>query len=388
MTAVADQPVAAIAEGIEQESIEQGEQESGLLRNYAVPKMAEIYNHVKDYNPVIKSSLETVETRILQPVVAAGEARIPSEWKDRASAAGDQIDSLVTKSVNQTKTAVNDKVLQPIQNTVTSVNDKVVHPITETVNTRIVSPVRKVQGMSYDEVKGAVSGAASDTALYWKDLRGDFSKKATLRLEEGLNKVTEFSATRGKDILHVDLIAYSRTVIDNASTVAKGKYEPLMELLAKSVERVNETRASLHAYLSEKAAPLTNAVRVELQARLKSAIAAARELSTSSVAFVQQKYASVEEKYIPEKFHATAIKASLPPRAQGAVQFILDSPQLFSEVAEKADVDASKSVLDNMQSLLGAVKAVYYDHAEAGEPAHVLPAEEPIEDEPVAAAAN
>lgn len=50
--------------------------------------------------------------------------------------------------------------------------------------------------------------------------------------------------------------------------------------------------------------------------------------------------------------------ASLPEPARECIGFIMHSPQLFSDVASKAELDMSKSVIGNVASLLKAVKSV------------------------------
>jgi hypothetical protein len=379
------QPVAAIAEGSEHE-----ENGTGLLRSYAVPKILGIYDRVKDFNPILKSSLGMVESKILQPV----EAAIPVEWKNRALSSGDQLDSMVTKRYIDTKAVVDARVIVPIHNTVDAVNEKVVHPIQNQVHTRIVHPIQetvshrivepysKVRQLSYQDVKGIVSEKVTEKQLQWTDLRGSLSKKARKRLEDGLQQVTEFSAHRGKDILTIDLIEYSTIVLGNASKTASERMQPTMEMLAHGVEKANEARHSLQRYISEnvsKAGKMSAEMREELTIRLHKAMQAARELANSGVVFVREKYAKVEEQYIPEQYHATF--ENLPPKAQDAVQFILHSPELFSEVTEKADLTTSKGVLANIESLLGAVKHVYYQHSASHvEGSPQLLAVEPIKD--------
>jgi hypothetical protein len=256
------------------------------------------------------------------------------------------------------------------------------HCSSQTVSTRIVEPYTKARQLSYQDVKGIVTDKVSEKQLQWKDLRGSLSNKARKRLEDGLAQATEFSAHRGKDILSIDLIEYSTMVIDNASMKAKERMQPTMEMLAHGVEKANEARHSLQRYISEnvsKAGKMTAEMREQLTIRLHKAMQAARELATSGAVFVREKYAKVEEQYIPEKYHATF--ENLPPQAQDAVQFILNSPELFTELTETADLSTSKGVLANIESLLGAVKHVYYQHSASHvEGSPQLLAEEPIED--------
>jgi hypothetical protein len=111
-----NQPPSPIAEGSEHE-----ENGTGLLRSYAVPKILGMYDRVKDFNPILKSSLSMVESKILQPV----EARIPVEWKNRALSSGGQLDSMVTKRYIDTKAVIDARVFVPLHNTVDAVNEKV-----------------------------------------------------------------------------------------------------------------------------------------------------------------------------------------------------------------------------------------------------------------------
>jgi len=111
------------------------------------------------------------------------------------------------------------------------------------------------------------------------------------------------------------------------------------------------------------------AARANLRLKLRNAIQAARELSTSSVSFVQTKYGSAKG-IVHDKYDATKetvnhlpgqIISHMPRPAQQSVEFILSSPQLFHRVKERADLDTSKRTLDNINNLLGAVKDVFYE---------------------------
>jgi len=107
------------------------------------------------------------------------------------------------------------------------------------------------------------------------------------------------------------------------------------------------------------------AAREHLRLKLKNAIEAARELSHSSIAFVQAKY-GVAKGTISEL--PGQVVTHLPVPAQKSVNFILSSPELFTRIKEKAEVDASKRTLENINNLMSAVKDVVFEGvAEAGD---------------------
>jgi len=196
-----------------------------------------------------------------------------------------------------------------------------------------------------------------------------FQKKAAARIEQGLTQVTEFSATRGKEIIHFDLIQYSKEVIDGASEAVSRKmdamkpmYEPVLQNLAASVLKANQAASNLRKSV------LDATQRANLRERLKSARQAARELSHNSVAYVQAKFGDLAShvRSPHESFHK-------------GLDFIASSPELFVKIKNKADLDASKHTLENLNNLLAAVRDVLFQ-AEEEPSAGIVPTEE-VEEE-------
>jgi hypothetical protein len=251
-------------------------------------------------------------------------------WK-RADPVIDELDNRIG---NLTQT-VSTKVAS-IQNTYQTGKTTVIEGATKT-KTNVIEGATKT--------KATVIDGATKTTEKWKDLRGDLSKKAAERIERGLNQVCEFSATRGKEIIHIDLIQYSREVIDGASSAVssgldsiKPVYEPIVKNLAASVLKANEAARNLRQSV------LDATDRERLRQRLKDARRAARELSTNSIAYVQAKYGEV----------AAQSSATL----HKGTQFILSSPELFRKIKDKADLDASKYTLENLHNLMVAIREV------------------------------
>ena len=307
----------------------QPEQQAYSLVRGTTDRVVGLYGQAKDYSPLLKNGLENVESRI------------PAEWVDRFTAASEPV---IEKLDNQL-----DRVIAPVQDRVVAVKDL-------------------QQSVSISGIKGAVTSAP--TALITatgervdklRVIRGDLSKKAVVRLEESITAVREFSANRGKEMLHFDLVAYSEEVLDNASAAAKPLYEPVQKNLAAAIVKLNAAVAQLQGTAVTKSAELKDfsvAKRDELNARLQAAIAAARELSATSVTFVQQKYSDVSEQ-LPDEQRLQDLATQLPYPVKDAVKFILQSPQLFLEVKTKADLTSSKRAIENVNSLLAAVREVF-----------------------------
>jgi len=321
--------------------------EVGLVR-CTTNRVLGIYDKVKNFSPILRYGFETVEYHIPTAVV---------NLKDPV------IDGLDSK-IDDLKTRAH----------------KVISPVQEKLKDLDADHDGKV---SLGDVKSSVTHKTSEvvtkTTEKWKDLRGDLTKKAAERLERGFEKVSHFSATRGKEIIHVDLIQYSREVIDGASATVSKKfhdanatvrpyYEPVYQNVAKSVLKVHEALAHLQeavVHISTEKLEQANAARANLRLKLQNAIQAARELSHSSIEFVHAKYGVAKEAVseLPGQ-----VVPHLPVPAQKSVNFILSSPQLFTRIKEKAEVDASKRTLENINNLMSAVKDVVFEGVqEAGE---------------------
>jgi len=223
--------------------------------------------------------------------------------------------------------------------------------LTQSVSSKVTAIQSK-----YQTGKAVVNEGVAKTGEKWKDLRGDLTKKAGLRIEQGLTQVREFSAHRGKDIIHFDLIQYSHDVIDGASDAVTRKlkpvYDPIARNLAASVQKANQAASQLRQSVTESVVGVSE--RAKLRLRLKEARCAARELSSNGIAFAQAKYGDLAAR-IPDS--STLHKG---------LQFIASSPELFQKIKNKADLDASKRVLDNLNNLLLAIRDVVFqqDHQE------------------------
>lgn len=294
-------------------------EEHHYVRN-TTKRVAGLYGHVKNSSSLIKSSLETVESRI------------PMMWIERFTSARDPV---IDKLDNQIE--------------------------------KVIKPVKELSNVSVTDVTGAVAArtrtlytATEDKIGQWKSLRGDLSKKAVDRLERGLAAAKEFSANKGKDMIHFDLIAYSKEVLDNANAAAKPIYEPLQENMAAAIVKLNDAVTSLQVIVAARSVQTTEqyeAVRADLTARLHTAMNAARELSVTSIAYIQQKHSHLVS-HIPPEYTPDLLASHLPYPMDAAVLFILHSPHLFLEVISKADITTSKRAIDNIQDLLAAVKEV------------------------------
>jgi len=314
--------------------------EVGLVR-CTTNRVLGIYDRVKNFSPLLRYGFETVENHI--PTAVAN-------LKDPV------IDGLDSK-IDHVRACAH-KAISPVQDKLKDLD---------------ADHDGKV---SLGDVKSSVSHKTTEvvakTSEKWKDLRGDLTKKAAERIEKGFERVSHFSATRVKDIIHVDLIQYSREVIDGASATVSKKfhdanatvkpyYEPVFQNVAKSVLKVSEALAHLQEAvlnISTEKLEQAKAAREALQLRLKNAIQAARELSHSSIAFVQAKY-GVAKGALTE--FPGQVVPHLPLPAQKSVHFILSSPQLFTRIKEKAEVDASKRTLENINNLMSAVKDVVFE---------------------------
>jgi hypothetical protein len=343
-----------------------------------------MYGAVKNSAPLLKAGFESVESQV------------PVAWIERFTAASDPVIDQLDNQIDQLSRVVNTRVIEPV-------HTKVIVPVKDaaaqrtdqlrsTVATRVVEPVKEVAAKTSamytargEELSAAVTTrvispvqdkvitpamnmyAAVPARGEWKSVRGDLSKKAVARLEQGLVLAKEFSATRGKDIIHFDLIQYSTEVLDNASAAAKPLYEPLQEKLAAAVVKVNSTVTSLQEAVAQRSVQTTEqyeAVRAELVGRLHAAMSAARELSSTSVKFVQERYSAVQTGEL---------------KLNDAVAYIMASPALFLEVKSKADFDTSKRAIDNAKSLLAAVKEVVFEAQKAAVVAPPVEVEETAE---------
>jgi len=316
----------------------------GYVRG-ATNRFLSLYDQVKRVSPLLQYGLEKVEQmpwNKAEPVIDGLDSRIDS----------------VKESVTTRVCAIQKRYEAGKQTVVAGIATS-----KQTVAAGIEQGKQTV-ATGYETSKRSVVAGASKTTEKWKDLRGDLSKKAAARMEQGLTRLNEFSATRGKEIIHVDLIQYSKEVIDGASEAVSRKmdaikpmYEPVLHNLAASVLKANQAANNLRRSVLEATQ------RANLRERVKSARRAARELSSTSIAYVQAKFGDLAS-HVPsptESFHK-------------ALQFIMSSPELFVKIKNKADLDASKHTLDNLNNLMAAVRDVLFHDEEPS--AAIVPTEE------------
>lgn len=65
-------------------------------------------------------------------------------------------------------------------------------------------------------------------------------------------------------MIHIDLVQYSKDVLDNASAIAKPYYEPVQAKLLESIERVNVTVKALKQALKEKSSATAKYTKEEM----------------------------------------------------------------------------------------------------------------------------
>lgn len=292
----------------------------GVVRG-ATQRLLGIYDQVKQMSPLLQVGFEKAEA-------------LP--WK-KADVVIDGLDSRITQ-ITQIVTGHVTAVQTKYQEGKAAVNDQ----------------YEKAQ-TKYQEGKAAVTGKYEEgktlvckTGEKWKDLRGALTKKTGLRIEEGLGQIREFSATRGKEIIHIDLIEYSREVLDGASDAVSRKlkpvYEPLSRNLAESVQKVNQAANQLRQ-------ALVLPDREQLKLKLKNARQAARELSSNGIAYAQGKYGDLSAR-IAET------------RLRRALEFIESSPELFKKIKDQADLNVSKGLLANIHDLVLAIRDVVMEASE------------------------
>jgi hypothetical protein len=132
------------------------------------------------------------------------------------------------------------------------------------------------------ELKEQLSNKAHHKAQQAIELRKRLSAKAVERLTESFSHVREFSETRGKEIIHIDLIAYAEEVLDNAKNVAKPTYLAVQKQLAMAIENVSTSVSALQE------AVVTSVDRAELLEKLEVALVRIRELAKYGKSYVYQ----------------------------------------------------------------------------------------------------
>lgn len=185
---------------------------------------------------------------------------------------------------------------------------------------------------------GDIKSRTVEKAQQAKELREQLSTKAVDRLNTSFNQIKEFSATRSKDIIHIDLIEYASEVLDNANNIAKPTYLAVQEKLSVAIENVNSSVSALQDALVEQ-----GLTREELQEKLNIAVLRVRELSKSGQQYVTDNF-EVLSAYTKQK--TTELHSALDT----SVAYVLKSPELFHDynkvLVEKTGLDAEKGLED------------------------------------------
>jgi len=252
---------------------------------------------------------------------------------------------------------------------------KLADPMIDGLDTRIdditYSVTSKVTAIQhkYQTSKAVVAAGAVKTTEKWKDLRGDLTKKAGLRIDQGLNRVREFTPARGKEIVYVDLIQYSRDIIDGASDAVTRKLKPMYDPVARNLSISVRKASQAASHLRHSLADVTDPTNLRL--RLKQARRAVRNLSNNGIAYAQAKYGDLASR-IPD---SSTLHKSL--------EVIASAPNYLKNIKDKADLDASKSILENLKALILAIRVVVFQGQEEGVIEDVAHHDLPSQDEQV-----
>lgn len=310
-------------------------------------RVLDVYKQAKDLSPMLKNSLESVETRV------------PESFVDRIQA----VSAPVLTDLDERYETLSQAVVKTVADV-----DEIIRPVRAAIDEKIIEPVASTCTKTITNVSGAVTKTVADVQnVQWKDLRGDLTKKAVARLEQGFVDVKEFSATRGKDMIHIDLIEYSQllldngvkysqSVVDNARTAATPLLVPVTEQVIKATEVVRTAVLALQEAVVERSSQTSE----KLTARLAAAKEASMELGQKALELVQAKYGEVQAKLPDKEVVEQALMSRLPANLHPSVQVILNSPAVFSKVIAKADLATSKKAMDNMKALVAAVKEVVF----------------------------
>lgn len=198
----------------------------------------------------------------------------------------------------------------------------------DTVKTTAVTTVDSVKSKAITTVDSVKSKAV----ITVDSVKSEAAKKSQ-QAYESFSQVKEFSATRGKEMIHVDLIAYAEEVLDNANNIAKPTYLAIQKKLAVAITNVN---TSVHQ-LQEAVVDRVN--RAELQEKMEIAIERVRELAKYGSSYVNS---NVEVLRVFAKEQQSLIHTNL----EKSIDYILSAPELFHGynqiVFEKSGVDIEK----------------------------------------------
>lgn len=189
---------------------------------------------------------------------------------------------------------------------------------------------------------GDIKSRTVEKAQQAKELRQELSAKAVERLSKSFDQVKEFSATRSKEIIHIDLIEYASEVLDNANNIAKPTYLAVQEKLSIAIENVNSSVSALQDAMAEQ-----GLTRAELQEKLNLAILRVRELSKTGQQYVTDNF-EVLSAFTKQK--TNELQSTAQSALDASVTYVLKSPELLHDynklLLEKTGLDAEKGLED------------------------------------------
>lgn len=153
------------------------------------------------------------------------------------------------------------------------------------------------QGALHDQSASPASAEtpaspASSAETTFTSLRADVSSRLRLKAQQNWNKLRQLSATQGKDILHVDPIAYAEQVIDRAASYSQSTYACTSHKLAGSLATARTSLAAVKETLQQRSAALHQHISDRssvLQLRLKDVVARATDLSSFAGDVISQR---------------------------------------------------------------------------------------------------
>jgi len=214
-------------------------------------------------------------------------------------------------------------------------------------------PLRQVTGVVTDGAAAALEKAKKlvpQTALAqvtagFNQINLKVNEVYKLKTEDYANyaAVTKDKVTSwGMEVLHFNYLVYSKDVM-----AANG--DAIQQKFAASVADLEKARTALQEQVAARAASgkeVAGDAADALKAQIAKVTEAANTLAVDAAKFVEEK------------------KGKLPAPAEKSVDFIVAAPKkmadLTSEVKDKADIDSSKKVLENVTNLAFAVREVIY----------------------------
>lgn len=197
---------------------------------------------------------------------------------------------------------------------------------------------------AYTETTGTLKTKATETAASFKSKATEtaetFKVKATetvdtvkVKAVESYSGLKKYSATQGKEMIHIDLIAYAEEVLDNANNTAKPAYLAVQKKLAVAISNVTTSVSALQDAVSKRVK------EAELQEKLEVAIERVRELAKYGKSYVDSNLL---------QFRAFALEQSeaLQTSYNKSITYVMAAPEHIHEynqiVMEKSGVDLEK----------------------------------------------